>query len=213
MKLLVTLVLVVCIHAQTLQAKTRKMSWGPPQMKYPAQSFPVHHAVPSVTTLQVAHLRIHLEESSLAAVAKYFHTPIGHKGDASESLSWLCVSGKDQSGPWLLWLGSDEMGGGNIDWFQLRKIGRNMVPNPRCHQLTKSKTPQTFPIPLHLGMTRQQVRQTLGQLNWTASRYLLFERDRNLKLHGEPYTETSSVNIEFSKGRTVAIQVIKTTSN
>lgn len=128
-------------------------------------------------------------------------------------MSWLCVSGQDTSGSWILWLGSSEIDGDLIDWFQLRRTAQTFSPDPRCHRLTTPDRPEMYPSPLHLGMTLRQTKQALGEPRWSTRSYFVFERDRSLKLRGQPYTETSSVNAELNKDRVVAIEVNKVTSN
>ncbi len=76
-----------------------------------------------ITSLQLANMKIILEETTLENVRATLGVDTGHSGDASNAVEWLCLYGTDADGRWALWLESSEMGGGESPWLRITKVG------------------------------------------------------------------------------------------
>src|SRR5437868_11600688 len=57
-----------------------------------------------ISSLQISGMNIILENTKLEAAQKQLGGTIGHRGDAGDSLHWLCLHGADRHGPWVVWL-------------------------------------------------------------------------------------------------------------
>src|ERR1700746_579651 len=77
---------------------------------------------PMLTKLDISDFTISLEKTELKAVQARFGGEIGHEGDASEYLAWLCLHGGDAAEHWVLWLESGETDGPTVGAFQWRRV-------------------------------------------------------------------------------------------
>ena len=167
-----------------------------------------------IGALRVANLQIILEETTLADVQNRFAGMIGYRGDAGDSLSWLCYYGTDADGEWILWLTSGEMNGlTQIDGLQWRRITAHQRPDHRCSKLSKNSGGIELPIPLHLGSSEQQVRQGLRFPTFARNGVLFFDHEHPVILRKEKYTASNDVAVVIRGGLVWAIGAWKITSS
>ena len=163
-----------------------------------------------IARLRVAKLEITLEQTPLIEVQKKLGGTIGRRGDAGESLQWLCFHGADSEGRWALWLESSEMGGGSVNGFALQRISRKATVDSRC--LTQG-VKLDLPVGLGIGLTEMQVRRILGKPTAVYHNTLIYDHEHEETVRNEPFTASNTVAAAF-RGRVVwSIQVWKTTSN
>src|SRR5947208_5788328 len=74
-----------------------------------------------VKALRISDLSVELEETNINQVQQRFGGTFGAQGDAGDSLAWLCLSGRDVGGRFVLWLKSGEMDAGTVGSFQWRR--------------------------------------------------------------------------------------------
>lgn len=74
-------------------------TWAPPSIEQPSVSPPPTVPKTIVTRISVAGSPITLEHTLLGNVGKQLGVVAGHRGDAGESIEWLCFYGKDAVGP------------------------------------------------------------------------------------------------------------------
>jgi hypothetical protein len=67
-----------------------------------------------VRALRISDLNVKLEETNMNQVQQRFGGTFGVQGDAGDSLEWLCLSGRDAGGRFVLWLKSGEMDAGTV---------------------------------------------------------------------------------------------------
>ena len=187
--------------------------WEPPTLEFP-DTLP-RATIPQVmiATVRVANMPIVLEETALNDVQTRLRADMGHRGDASEALGWLCFYGTDANGRWALWLESSEMGGGTVDGFALQRLDRDAKPDRRCRMVRKDDGGVELPIPLRLGLTETQVRKFLGRPTVRHHSTVIFDHEHEETIHNEPFTASNTVAIALGSGVVWAIQVWKTTSN
>jgi hypothetical protein len=163
-------ILLAVSTAMAAQTSVRTIApiWAPPSVKLPSEWPQSTREEPIITRITVAGFPIQLEHSRLDVLAKHLKVATGHQGDASASLAWLCLHGKDQGGLWGLWLTSGEIDGPMIGGFQLQRLTPGVALDSRCSSLSDSSRSIALPIPIHLGMTEAQVEAALGK---PSSRY------------------------------------------
>lgn len=167
-----------------------------------------------IATLLVAGMPVTLEETKVEDVRERLGGTIGSQGDASEALAWLCFHGGDKTGRWMLWLTSGELAGLTIiDGFDWSRLSAGGIPDHRCRSLPKNSDGIELPIQLHLGMTEQEVRQTLGAPSDIRNKTLIFNHEHKTVIRNEPYTVSNNVSVVFRSGVVWAIEVARTTSN
>lgn len=204
------IVVAILITAAAAFAQSDRMIWQPPTLDLP-DTLP--HATVSkeiVTKLRVAKMQVVLEETPLDDVQKNLGGTIGARGDASEALQWLCFHGSDARGRWVLWLESDEMGGGNVDGFAWQRMAERARLDRRCRT---QAVEIELPIKLAIGLTESEVRGTLGTPTAKIRNTLVFDHEHLQTIRNEPFTTSNTVYVELRSGVVWSVQVWKTTSN
>lgn len=212
--LIAVLFVTACVaSAQTASDRLNSRSpiWQPPTLEFPEPFPPATVSQEMITTLRVAGVQIILDQTPLIDAQKKLGGTIGQRGDASESLHWLCFYGTDKNGRWALWLESDEMGGGSIDAFTLQRIDRNAKPDRRCRGVSDGGI--NLPIKLDVGLTETQVRKTLGTPTAKFRDTLIFDHEHQETVRNELFTESNIVAVALRRGVVWAIGVWKSGSD
>lgn len=165
-----------------------------------------------IASLQLSELKIPLEETRMDTLRAKFGGEVGARGDASESLRWLCLRGVDEVSPWVLWLESSEMDGPYIGGFQWRRLSGAARFDARCTALPE-KAKVVLPINLRLGTSRGDVLKLLGRPTWHRANIFLYEHQHDETIRGESFNSWNTVIIGLRNGEVEAIDVTKTTSN
>jgi hypothetical protein len=166
-----------------------------------------------IASLRVSDVTVLLEEDTkLEDVQARFAGKIGTQGDAGDSLSWLCLHGSDSTGPWVLWLESDEVDGPYVGGFQWRYVPRSAQFDRRCSALPGT-TGVELPIDLRLGASEAGVIRTLGRPTSRRGDTLLYEHEHHELIRGEEFNSSNTVIVDVRRGVIWAIQVGKTTTN
>ena len=194
-------------------SKGSLLVWQPPTLQLPNALPQPTVAKEMITTLRVAKMLIILEKTGLTDVQTRLGGSIGHRGDASEALAWLCFHGADANTRWALWLESSELGGGMIDGFALQRLARNAKTDQRCQMLQGREGVIELPTALRLGLTEMQVRKILGNPTTTYQNTLVFEHEHEETIHNQPFTASNTVYVTFRGGTVWAIQVWKDTTS
>jgi hypothetical protein len=166
-----------------------------------------------VSALQINHQHISLEQTTLAELGKQYRAEIGHQGDASEFLQWVCLTGMTDGQRWVLWLESGEIHGGNLGGFQLRRIGGQVKLDTRCRTINAPASISTMPNMLTVGMRERDVVKVLGTPTARKPNFLYFEHHRKIVIRGEPYDIVNTVTLVLRDGVVWAFEVWKTTSS
>lgn len=186
------------------------MIWEPPSaIELPRSAKPT---VPSemIATLRVSGLTVTLEEAQLSTVQKRFGGTIGHRGDAADSLSWLCFHGIDVEGNWVLWLMSGEMDRATVGGFRWQRVDGQV--DSRCQTLPDARNAIELPISLRLGTTtRAGVLSILGQPTTSVGDGLFYLHEHDKTIRYEPLTVMNTVDISLRDGVICAIEVWKST--
>jgi hypothetical protein len=201
------------VFAQTTSdsAKPVELLWEPPIVDWSTQSPQPTIPKPIISSLKVASLRVVLDETPMQRVADKLGMKAGRKGDAGESLKWLCFHGEDTGGRWMLWLQSGEMNGGAVGGFQWRRIDADRRVDSRCRKLKPGQF--KLPIALRLGMQEAEVRSILGAPSGRAGDLLPFHHEHSevdVDLH---YSVSNTVNVLLGKGAVTAVEVWKVVSS
>jgi hypothetical protein len=142
-----TLLLIYALSVQPLLISVGfpQTVWRPPPLGRTSKSVAT---VPRelIDRLQVGKFPVILAKTPLAQVQAELGGTVGHVGDASESLSWVCLQGADQRSRWILWLESAEIDEDLVGGFNcvgsLRMLGW-IVAVPRCAEQPRASSCQT----------------------------------------------------------------------
>ncbi len=185
--------------------------WEPPTTPdSPVNRPTVKHEI--LNRIQVSGLKIALENTQLSKVQKRLGGTIGHRGDASESLSWLCMHGNDQSGEWILWLMSGEIDGGTVGGFRWGRVTRGASVDGRCQTLRGEKVID-LPIKLELGIKEAEIVRLLGQPTQKLGDRLVYVHEHEEMRHNERYTATNALTLYLHEGVVWAIETWKSTTS
>jgi hypothetical protein len=196
-----------CLAQHANSASAEGPAWEPPNIEWPEELPRATIPNPMITSLSVASTRIILEKTSLTDARKHLGGVVGHRGDAGESLSWLCLHGTDADGRWILWLESSEVDGGDVSGFQYRRLSAGTTVDSRCREFGNIRHAIKLPVPLRLGMTESQVRGVLGLPTVTQGHTLIFDHEQKHAIHDVNFTLSNTVAVVFADGIASAIQV------
>lgn len=161
-----------------------------------------------VKAIRISDLNVALEETNLKQVQERFGGTFGNQGDAGDSLEWLCLSGRDGGGRFVLWLKSGEMDTGMVGSFQWRRITSEARVDARCGTLSGvDKVKLT--IPLHPGISESQLFETLGQPTVRYGNTLLYVHEHDELGKNGLFTVLNTVSIVLRDGGVWAVEVLK----
>jgi hypothetical protein len=161
-----------------------------------------------IKELRISNLNVELEETKMDQAQERFGGTFGDQGDAGNSLEWLCLSGRDAAGRFVLWLKSGEMDAGTVGSFQWRRVPDNARFDPRCGTLSETARIK-LPISLHLGMSESQLSEVLGQPTVRNGNILLFVHEHDEVSKNGPITVLNTVSIVLRDGAVWAVEVLK----
>lgn len=164
-----------------------------------------------VSALRVGDFKVVLDDTPLAALQKRFGGEIGQRGDAGDALSWLCLTGGDRNGLWILWAESSEIDGPNVGGIRWRRVAQTETVDHRCGQVFGDVS--MSPTMLNLGEDESDLFRALGRPWARRGDQLLFSHEHKTTIHNEPYTVDNDVYVTLHDGAVAAITVIKTTSD
>src|ERR1051325_5006928 len=72
-----------------------------------------------IPNIRIGQLNIRFDETPFRAVEQRFALIRGKRGDAGEFVQWVCLSGSDSTGDWILWFQGAEVNGESIGGFTL----------------------------------------------------------------------------------------------
>lgn len=203
----------ICLFAHILPAQTRNtlqnsVVWKPPRI-LKSDGLP-KGTVPKlmVKGLRISDLNVELEETNMNQVQERFGGTFGNQGDAGDHLQWLCLSGGDVNGRWVLWLESGEMDAGTVGTFQWRRVPKDARFDARCGKLSEADKIK-LTIPLHLGMSDSKLFEALGQPTVRNGNTLLYVHEHDEASNNGPFTVLNTVSIVLRNGAVDAIEVLK----
>jgi hypothetical protein len=190
--------------------------WEPPRMwlddTVPEPSG-THDFMPN---LNIGSFSVVLEQTPLQNASTRFHAVIGRRGDAGESLEWVCLEGTDAQGKLMLWLESGEIHGPAIGGVLVQRLSSDQAVDERCGRLA---APITMPLTVRLGMTKRAVLGSLGRPTSERDEAVNYSSCHTVKLKvgrtAEPQTfdQCSSLSVRFEKGVVCAFEVWRTTTS
>jgi|WetSurSiteA1Bulk_404760.scaffolds.fasta_scaffold07186_2 hypothetical protein len=191
-----------------------KPRWEPPGLWGRDLSAKFTVAKDLVPTITIGSFRVILEQTALDEASARLGSAIGHAGEGGEEESWVCLQGKDQKIPWALWLRSGDIDNGIngkvVGGFTLLRRSANEDLDRRCG---RAKDRISLPIPLRLGMSREEVLSTFGLPTFQSERLMLYSH-HSRPMQCPKFQDTSSpcdlisqLYIRFDGNRVDAIEV------
>jgi hypothetical protein len=140
--------------------------------------------------------------------AKPWARTIQHRGDAGDSLYWLCY----RRGQHRLWLSSGEIGGPNHLVTELvQELTENDTETSTdCAVLPEKFSPVVVDGKLHLGMSRSEVVRTLGRPSKSEAARVVYSHHGKL---ANGFDETGWLILRFRDEKLVSMRGGKTTTN
>jgi hypothetical protein len=152
-----------------------KPRWEPPGLWGRTVSVGFTVAKDMVPRITIGSFRVILEQTYLDEASTRLGSAIGHEGEGGEEEWWVCTQGQDEKIPWALWLRSGDIDNGNngrvFGGFTMLRRSANENLDSRCG---RSKGRVSLPIPLRLGMSREQVLSTLGPPTLQSEGFLFY---------------------------------------
>jgi hypothetical protein len=209
--------LLICVLFSSLSAQNRKqeggMIWEPP----PTIIFPgtVKASVPKemIDSLRVAGKGIVLDETDLKAVQTDVGGTIGNRGDAGDSLGWLCLHGGDTRDEWVLWLMSGEINGGSVGGFRWQRVEQSAHFDSRCQALPDGRSGVEFPLPVQLGTSESEILRILGQPSGRQDDTLFYLHEHQVTIKDHPFTAMNTLAVLLRKQSVWAIEGWKSTTD
>jgi hypothetical protein len=164
-----------------------------------------------VTSLTVSDVKIALDETKLAQVSEHFGGTEGGRGDAANSLGWVCFQGMVGKNQSVLWLMSGEMNADSIGGFQWRLISQGVTVDRRCKSLPSGQAKIELSHGIRVGMTESQLLRVLGQPTKTMKNKLLYVYDKDVSIRNESYSEINLLAVVVRNGTVLAIEAWKST--
>jgi hypothetical protein len=187
--------------------------WGPPRVLQSDIAPNPTVKKPMIGSLRVANFEIVLGDTTMKQAQERFGGKFGGRGDAGDSLEWLCLRGADAFSSWVLWLESGEIDAGDIGALQLRRVAPGATFDERCTMLPGTNSVIKFPMPLNLGMLQTKVLKLMGQPSAKEGNALLYIESHEEILHKEPFTEYNAVTLVIRDGAVWVIEVQKSTTS
>jgi hypothetical protein len=187
--------------------------WEPP----PTIDFPgsVKASIPNemITSLRVGGKSIVLDETDLKEVQRDVRGPIGHRGDAGDSLHWLCLRGRDARDEWVLWLMSGEINGGSVGGFRWQRVEQTAQVDTRCQTLPDGRSGVEFPLAVRLGTSEGEILRILGRPSNRHGDTLLYLHEHEMTIKNQPFTAMNTVAVLLRKQAVWAIEAWKSTTD
>lgn len=196
------------LPAQTSSNLQNSLVWKPPRI-LESEALPkgtVSRLM--VKALRISDLNVELQETNMNQVQESFGGTFGTQGDAGDHLEWLCLSGRDVAGRWVLWLESGEMDAETVGSFQWRRVPEDARFDARCGMLSETDKVK-LAIPLHPGMSESQLFEALGQPTLRNGNTLLYVHEHDEVSKNGPFTVLNTVSIVLRDGAVWAIEVLK----
>lgn len=187
--------------------------WEPPSTVDFPGSVKANVSGEMISDMRVAGERIVLDGTELKAVQGHLGGTIGHRGDASDSLDWLCLRGRGTQERWVLWLMSGEISGGTVGGFRWQHVERTAQFDTRCQTLPDGRADVELPIAVRLGTSKSEVLRILGQPSEKLGDTLLYLHEHEETIKNQPFTAMNTFAV-LLRGQTVwAIEVWKSTTD
>jgi hypothetical protein len=208
---LVCTLLVVTSAGGESQISGRKSIWEPLQLLKPTAEIPKGSVRGNILThLRVSGVNVELEETELTKVKAQLGGEIGTRGDAADSLAWLCYEVPTDSGRTVLWLMSGEMDDGTVGGFQWINIAASTQVDKRCRLLPKGSV--ELPIAVRPGMTEEALKKVLGKPTLAHHSDIEYVHEEEQQIRNAPYFEMNTVYVLLRNGITRGIEVWKSTT-
>jgi hypothetical protein len=209
-------ILICSCGAQKARSKSIVL-WTPPDIGWPPDlpmsTFPT---IPKemIRSFRIGNMPIIFEETKLSDVQKHFGGTIGNHGDAGDSLAWLCFQGQDAGKPWVFWVTSGEIEGlTSVGGFQWRFLAPPERPDHRCTLIPSDEHGIELPLPLHLGLTKAEVRQVVGRPTRARDDALFFLHEHQEPDHEGTSNLWNSITVVFREGVASVIEADKSTTD
>jgi hypothetical protein len=158
---------------------------------------------------------VRIEVTSLRQVlASIGAGKVMHKGDASESVHWLCYSFEMPGAHARIWLSSGELNGGRyIDGIQMVMTETSQEGGASCPEISLGGKSPVFDNGLSLGASEEKLRQVLGRPSKEWGNWRSYASDTQAVKDGETWFTNSIFAVRIEGGLVSEVFVTQSTSN
>ena len=170
--------------------------------------------LPPVTDVWFGKFNIQLESTELDDVLRTIKTGIiQHKGDASESVDWLCYQISDIANPVRIWIMSGEIDGGFVGTIVISRANIEDKPTQTCPELPAAFRPVNTDCGIWLHNQIIDFEKLFGKPSLTVDDWIHYKSERKVLVRGSEFFEIGSLSARFVEGRVVELWISKSTSN
>jgi hypothetical protein len=164
------------------QARAESSIAPPDVPEEPADMQATLHRPPS-EGVSLGPLHVRFEETTLEDVRRQIGTGrIAHRGDAGDSLSWLCYTIPDDHHPMRLWMTSGELQSNTyIGGITAETGAADAQPVAQCPALPARFLPVTLDQGLWLGASDTHVGKALGRPSHESDGWRMFDYSRSIR--------------------------------
>lgn len=152
-----------------------------------------------IPNIRIGDTLIRFNDTQFITIERKWNLEPGQSGDAGEFHQWVCLTGSDRKGNWVLWLEGGEIHGPHIGGFTLRRLEHRQILDRRCVRTTAQLA---IPTGLRLGMSPERVRAILGTPGRSQRQISewLYEREAR-------FTTENFIGVEFGTDGVTGITV------
>jgi hypothetical protein len=185
--------------------------WEPPKWDFPQDA---KATVPKeiVSKLRVSNVVITLEDTRLDKVEQLLGGTAGAKGNAGDSMQWLCFHGTDGAGQWVLWLESKEIDAGYVGSFQWQRLSSDAkIDSPMSRSQRYDRNEARCASETRDG--RSRCVKDSWQAFVAAGEKLIYLHEHEGSVNGVPFDLSNIVVVRVHGGEITSIAASKTKSS
>lgn len=168
---------------------------------------------PPVKSISMGNIVVQLEVTTLNDILSKIGTgKIQHRGDAAESVHWICYFIPSSASNARIWLMSGEIHGGTVGSIAVRLLSSDDTATPSCPTLPMKYSPIQFEQNIGLESKESDLRRTFGKPSLVANDWIHFDSEQEVMLNSKQFTELGSLSARMINDRIVELWVAKTTS-
>ena len=184
--------------------------WEP--LPFQNGQFKANGSADILPSLEVAGVPVILEETPFYNVQARLGGVFAQKGDAGNTVKWLCYYQLDSPVQWVIWLLGGELDDNKVMGFRWQNLPRSAVPDRRCAALPASGT-IVLHAPIAIGQTASQAIAALGMPSGSRGNLLYYDHARTFIRDKLPWTTISTAVVSVRADRVETVEVWRVTTD
>lgn len=202
----------VAVGVLLLGAASPRVLWEPPSSSSWPPNIPSTGSKDLIASVDVAHVHVVLEQSSLDSIRERLGGTMGQKGEAGNNQKWLCYYERHAAAPWAIWLTGGELEVRHVMGFDWEVIPRSAVFDDRCQALPAGATIE-LPVAIELGQKRSAALAVLGRSGKGNRSDRYFVHSFTVTRRSVPWTTINGVRIRIRNDVVTVIAAWRVTTD